>query len=264
MATTNRWAIRDVATASFFDLTTGKLKVKLDSLKSSGLENSSEVTYVMGGSGNPKILGFSGSRAARFTLQDALFSNEMIAMMLGTEVETGAVPIIVNDVLTVTSNAATLNYTPTAAGALKSVNLFLADGTLGDDFAYTASTPTTGQYKVTGKALSFFTGDIPTGSKIIAYYETTTGVDTKKMTAQTNKFAGSYKLVLDVLVRDVLTKSDYAAQITIPSAKIEDSFNLTMAPDGDPSVLDIPMEALAVPGSKDLYTMYIFDESDLA
>lgn len=37
-----------------------------------------------------------------------------------------------------------------------------------------------------------------------------------------------------------------------------------MAPDGDPAVQDIVMEALAVPGSKDLYTMYIFDEADLA
>jgi hypothetical protein len=264
MATTNRWAIRDVATASFFDLVTGKLKVKLDSLKTSGLENTSEIVYVQGGSGNPKLVGFSGSRAARFTLQDALFSNDMIAMMLGTDVVTGAVPVTVNEALTVTSNAATLEYTPTTTGALKSVNKLLADGTISDPLIYTASTPTTGQYKVTGKSISLFAGDVATGGKILAYYETTAGADTKQLKAQTNKFAGSYKLILDVLVRDFFTKQDFYAQIVIPSAKIEDSFNLTMAPDGDPSVLDIPMEALAVPGTKDLYTMYIFDESELA
>lgn len=54
MAVTNRWAIRDVATASFFDQVTKKLKARLDTLKQSGLENTSDTVYTQGGSGNPK------------------------------------------------------------------------------------------------------------------------------------------------------------------------------------------------------------------
>ncbi|WP_342422358.1 hypothetical protein [Paenibacillus sp. FSL E2-0178] len=264
MAVTNRWAIRDVATASFFDQVTKKLKARLDTLKQSGLENTSDTVYTQGGSGNPKVVGFSGNRAAKFTLQDAHFTNEIIAMMLGTEVVTAATPVTVDNVLTVTGGTVTLEHTPAATGALISVNKYLPDGTIGKSFEFKSATPATGEYSVTGKTLTFATGDVTNGEKVIVYYKTMAGAETKQIKAQTDKFAGSYELVLDVLVRDILTKKDYAAQITIPSAKIEDNWSMAMAPDGDPAVQDIAMEALAVPGSKDLYTMYIFDEADFA
>ncbi|QWU14438.1 hypothetical protein SAMN04487895_101750 [Paenibacillus sophorae] len=262
MAVTNRWAIRDVATASFFDQVTKKLRARLDSLKQSGLENSADVVYSNGGSGNPKLVGFSGNKAARFTLQDALFTNELIAMLLGTEVITAATPVTTNDILTVSAGSVNLEHTPSSTGALVSVSKYLPDGTIGEGFDYNSSAPSTGEYGVANKTVTFATGDVVDGEKVIVYYKTMAGSDTKQIKAQTDKFAGSFELVLDVLVRDVLTKKDYAAQITIPSAKIEDNWSMAMAPDGDPAVQDIAMEALAVPGSKDLYTMYIFDEDD--
>jgi hypothetical protein len=262
MTVTNRWAIRDVATASFFDQVTKKLKARLDTLKQSGLENTSDTVYTQGGSGNPKTVGFSGNRAAKFTLQDAHFTNELIAMLLGTEVITAATPVRTNDTLTVASGAVTLQHTPVSAGKLISVNKYLPDGTIGESFDFKVSNPSTGEYSVTGKTVTFASGDIVDDEKVIVYYNTMSGPDTKGIRAQTDRFAGSYELVLDVLVRDILTKKDYAAQITIPSAKIEDNWSMAMAPDGDPAVQDIAMEALAVPGSKDLYTMYIFDEAD--
>jgi hypothetical protein len=264
MAVTNRWAIRDVATASFFDQVTKKLKARLDSLKQSGLENSADTVYAQGGSGNPKLVGFSGNKAAKFTLQDALFTNDFIAMLLGTEVVTAATPIITNDILTVNSGSATLENTPSSTGALISVSKYLPDGTIGTNLDYSSTTASAGKYSVTGKTVTFASGEITDGEKVIVYYKTTAGSDTKQIKALTDKFAGSYELVLDVLVRDVLTKKDYAAQITIPSAKIEDNWKMDMASTGDPSVQDITMEALAVPGSKDLYTMYIYDEEDFA
>jgi hypothetical protein len=263
MAVTNRWAIRDVATASFFDQVTKKLKARLDSLKQSGLENSADTVYSQGGSGNPKIVGFSGNKAAKFTLQDALFTNDLIAMLLGTEVLTAATPVTVDNILTVKSNSVTLDYTPVKTGALISVSKYLPDGTIGESYDFKSTSPSTGEYSVSDKTVTFADDEIKDDEKIIVYYKTMAGADTKQIKAQTDKFAGTYELILDVLVRDVLTKKDYAAQITIPSVKLEDNWNMEMAPDGDPAVQDIVMEALAVPGSKDLYTMYIFDESDL-
>lgn len=261
---TNRWAIRDVATASFFDQVTKKLKARLDSLKQSGLENTADTVYSQGGSGNPKIVGFSGNKAAKFTLQDALFTNDFIAMLLGTEVITAATPVTVDNILEANGNKVTLEYTPVSTGALVSVSKYLPDGTIGESFEYKATSPSAGEYTVTGKEVTFAAGTVADGEKVIVYFKTMAGSDTKQIKAQTDKFAGSYELILDVLVRDVLTKKDYAAQITIPSVKLEDNWSMEMAPDGDPAVQDIAMEALAVPGSKDLYTMYIFDESDLA
>ncbi|ASA22756.1 hypothetical protein [Paenibacillus donghaensis] len=264
MTVTNRWTIRDVATASFFDQVTKKLRARLDSLKQSGLENTADTVYAQGGSGNPKLVGFSGNKAAKFTLQDALFTNDLIAMLLGTEIITAATPVTVDNILKVTGNSVTLDYTPITTGALVSVSKYLPDGTVGESFDYKSASPTAGEYSVTDKVVTFATGALIDGEKVIAYYKTMAGSGTKQLKAQTDKFAGSFELILDVLVRDVLTKQDYAAQITIPSVKLEDNWSMAMAPDGDPATQDIVMEALAVPGSKDLYTMYIFDESDLA
>lgn len=258
--TTNKWAIREVAIAHFFDIATGELKVKLDSLKQNGLENTSETVYSQGGRGNTKIVGFSSNKAARFTLQDALFTNEMIAMLTGNEPVTGASPIIKEELLTVSGNAATLSCTPRFAGKLQSVQVLDADGGQGRTLSYASSTPGTGQYSVSGKTVTFGSDTVADGERVHIYVETMTGADASKLVSSADKFAGSYKLVLDCLVRDVATEQDFAAQIVVHKAKLEDNWNLTMSPTGDPSVLDIPMEALRSGDSNELYTMTIYDE----
>jgi len=86
MGTPNRFAIREVALATFYSLKTGDAIVQLDSLKSSGIENTASTVYAMGGRGNPKLVGFSSDREARFTLEDALFDVKAIAMMTGNSI----------------------------------------------------------------------------------------------------------------------------------------------------------------------------------
>jgi hypothetical protein len=51
MATPNRFSIRDAGSASFFNLQTGKAIVTLNTLKTSGVESTAEVTYARGGYG---------------------------------------------------------------------------------------------------------------------------------------------------------------------------------------------------------------------
>ena len=265
MATPNRWAIRDVAIASFFDLTTGELKLKLDTLKTSGLENTSSIVYAMGGRGNPKLVGFSSDKAAKFTLEDAVFSNDLLAMLTGNDIVEGITKVQHSEVVPVTTNSATLTYTPSAAGALISVNKLNADGTKGKAITYAASTPTTDHYSVSSKTLTFGSSTFAAGESALVYYYTNSAADAKKIRNTTDKFAGTYRLVLDCLVRDIFYKKDYAAQIEVFNAKLDDSsWNLAMANTGDPSTLSIPLEALKSPTSTDLYTMTIFDESDLA
>lgn len=48
MATPNQYAIREVALATFYSLTTLKPLVYLQNLKTSGLENSAETVYARG------------------------------------------------------------------------------------------------------------------------------------------------------------------------------------------------------------------------
>ncbi len=48
MATPNQWSIRDAGEATFYDLVTGKAKVTLTTLKTSGVETTGETVYARG------------------------------------------------------------------------------------------------------------------------------------------------------------------------------------------------------------------------
>ncbi|MNR62658.1 hypothetical protein D3C85_1847400 [compost metagenome] len=51
MATPNRFSIRDAGQATFFNLQTNKAIVTLNTLQTSGIESSGEITYTRGGFG---------------------------------------------------------------------------------------------------------------------------------------------------------------------------------------------------------------------
>ncbi|TVX97965.1 hypothetical protein [Cohnella terricola] len=262
MTTPNRWAIRDAGIATFYSLATGKPVTTLRTLKTSGLETTGETVYSRGGRGNPKLLGFSSNREAKLTLQDAVFDNKALAMLTGNNLVEGASDVVFIDTLTVNANATALSKTP--VGSLIGVYKLNADGTLGDEVKFAAGTVATGEYKISGKNLTFFSGDFADGQKIAAYYSVTTDATAKTLKVTSDAFGKTFKVVLDCVVRDEYTKEDYAAQITIPSAKFEDTFNLALAAEGDPAVLDMTMDVLKDPLSNDMWMMKIFDEDQIS
>ncbi|MNW44434.1 hypothetical protein D3C74_216690 [compost metagenome] len=260
MTTPNVWAVREVALATFYDLTTDKARIQLNNLKTSGLENTAETIYSLGGRGNAKIVGFSGNRGGRVTLQDAVFTNEVIAMMTGNDIKSGAKSIYQKEILTVEGNKATLKLTPVnAANGLISVYTLHADGTHDEEIGF-ASEVAPNKYTLTNKELSFNPGDLANGTEVVAYYQVATDTSAKTITVSSDKFAGTYKVVLDCLVRNIIDEKDYAAQIVINKAKMEDNWSITMAATGDPSVFDIPMEILKPVNGTELYTMTVYDE----
>jgi hypothetical protein len=267
MAAPNQWGIREVAVATFYDIATGKALVQLTNLKTSGLENSANLVYARGGRGNPRLMGWSSDRDGKVTLQDAVFTNKVLAMMTGNGLVTASQNIYQRDVLTVNSNAATLNYTPVSTGALIGVYKANADGTDGQELTYTSSTVSTGKYGISGKSLTFFAGDIPNGNKVNVYYQTATDSTANKISVTADKFAGTFRVVLDCLVRDYFTQNDYAAQIIIYNAKMEDNWKFSMASTGDPSVFDINLEILKPVGansSNAMWDMIIYDQNLLS
>ncbi|KAF6626945.1 hypothetical protein H6F38_23090 [Paenibacillus sp. EKM208P] len=262
--TPNTWAIREVALATFYDKKTGKAKIQLQNLKTSGIENTATTVYAMGGRGNNRIVGFSGDRGGKVSLQDAIFTNEVIAMMTGNDIKSGQVPIKYRDVLEVNGDKATLKFTPaTPVNGLNSVYTLTTDQVHEEEIEFSTGTLGTKQYTITGKELSFKAGEFADGTKIVAYYTTQSGTSAKQITISSDKFAGSYELILDCLIRDTVTKQDFAAQIQIFDAKMEDNWNLTMAAEGDPSVFDIPIEILKPVDRKETYVMTIYDEDEL-
>lgn len=264
MTTPNVWAVREVALATFYDLKTGKARIQLTNLKTSGLENTADTSYAMGGRGNARIVGFSGNRGGRVSLQDAVFTNEVIAMMSGNDIKTGTANIYQREVIKVAANKASLAFTPlNATNGLISVYKLNDDGTHGEEIAYSSSTVSAGKYTLSAKQMTFNTAEFTDGAEIVAYYQAASAATSKTITVSSDKFAGTYKVVLDCLVRNTVDEKDYAAQIVINKAKMEDNWSLSMASEGDPSVFDIPMEILKPVNGTELYTMTIYDQDAL-
>lgn len=259
MTAPNTWVIRDVPKATFVNVVTRKPYFWLSDLKTSGIENSAETVYARGGTGNPKIVGFSSNREAKTNLENAVFDNAALAMMTGNELWTGVKSVQQRDVLTVTNDTASLKFTPNGSGAIVAVYVANPDGTHGEELDYSATTLTAGEYGRTAKILTFFGDEFTDGTKVIAYYNANTDATAKTITISSDKFAGTFGLVLDAIVKSPYDKKDYAAQINIPSAKMEDNWSLTMAADGDPSVHTMPIEILKPADGTDMYTITLYD-----
>jgi hypothetical protein len=250
--------LKEVADATFYSLINGKAMLYLDSLKTSGIETSSQTTYARGGKGNAKIVGFTSNKESKVTLQDCVFSNAGMAMMAGSDIITGANNVYKREVLTVSSNAVTVSKTP--VGDPISVYKLLPDGTHGTEFSK-AEVIAAGKYTIAAKVITFNTGELTNADKVVIYYKIATDETANKIVITADKFGGSFKLILDVLVRDIYTKQDFQGQIIIPNCKVEDSWNLSFSADGDPAVFDMPIEVLKDPTSTEMWELVVYDES---
>lgn len=220
-----------------------------------------ETVYARGGRGNAKLVGFSSNRESKITLEDAIFDNEALAMLTGNEIKAGKKTIDINEVGTITSNKFTLNKTP--KGALVSVFKVNPDGTNGEE--YTLGTPASNpkEYSVAGKELTFNT-DVVNGTNFRVYYKVETDETSKTVKVTSDKFGGTFKIVLDVLVRDEFSKKDFQGQLIVPNGKFEDNFNLDLAADGEPASVTLPIEILKSPVNTDMWELVIYDEELIA
>ncbi len=260
--TPDRFAIRDAGAATFFSLgEKARAIVTLTTLKTSGVESSGETVYSRGGFGNAKLVGFSSNREARINLEDAIFDAQAIAMITGNDMDTAKKIVDLNEVLATKTKKVTLSKTPKASGtaaAIISVYAVKANGANGVEYTLGSVTPGETEYTVNGKELTFY-ADIPDNVKFRIYYTAETDENAKTMKVTSDAFGGTFRVVLDVLVRDEYTKKDFAGQLRVPNAKFEDNFDFSFSADGDPAVLTLPLEILKDPTSTDMWELVIYD-----
>lgn len=257
MTTPNRWAIREAGEASFYSLEGGSPIVTLRTLKTSGVETTGETVYARGGRGNAKLVGFSSNKEAKLTLEDAIFDNRAIAMLTGNNPTFGQRDIYRNEIITVTDGVATLSKTP--SGKILSLYTVEPDGSNGEEYTIGDSSTSEKEFSVTGKDLAFH-NSVADDTKFRVYYKVTTDNTATTIKVTSDMFGGTFKVVLDVLVRDEYTKKDFAGQLIVPCAKFEDNFSLNCSAEGDPAVLSLGMEVLKDPTSNDMWELVIFDE----
>lgn len=239
MAIPNRWAVREAAEATFYTVGTNTPIATLKTLKMTEVTTNGETTYAMGGRGNAKLVGFSGNREARVTIQDAIFDNKALAMLTGVPISTTARSKVVTE--TLPSGAG--SFTISKAAALSVT--YTVDG----GAAVTATSAATGVVTAAG---------MTAGKTVVATY-TIASAAASTITVTSKDFAGTYKLILDVVVRDLETGKDFYGQFIAPKVQVENEFTFSFSPDGDPSVLDIPIEILKPADSDVMYELVLFD-----
>jgi hypothetical protein len=210
---------------------------------------------------NPKLVGFSSNKEAKLKMTDALFDKNSLAMLTGNALTEAVKVIDYNEQKSVTSNTLTLSKTP--QGAIVSVfKVNTGDGTNGTE--YTLGTPATNptDYSVNGKVLTFHTS-VANGTIFRVYYKVNTATDAKTVRVSSTAFGGTFRISIDLIVKDAADGKDYAAQLNIPRGKFEENFSMSLSVDGDPSSLDLPIEILNDPLTNTMWELTVYNDADI-
>lgn len=234
---TMRYGLKEVADVIFFDVGTKRPVLIFDTLKVSNIENASESTEATGGKGNSPLVSWDYGRTATLTMQDALLSDQSLAMLAGTEVKdakTAGVKVTRHDVVVAGADGAvTLSHEP--VGAVTAFDN--TAGSLGD------------AVEITGTGVEY-TGATE-GQKLVVFYETDAPEGATVVTFSSDKFPAIYRVVGTSLVRDE-DGMDHPFQFVIPRAKLQSGFTFTMDPE-NVSTFDFNLQVLVEAGTRKLY-----------
>ena len=231
------YGVKEVADVLFYPVGGTTPTLFFDSLKISNLEFTAETTYARGGKGNPKLIGWDYNREIMLNLQDALISQEFMALLAGTSVDSTTAKTITgtakHTVVTGETSAFTVSTVTGVTVTLQYAQKVTADGT---------ATAITGE-GTPGSGDIDFSGSYVVGDKIfITYTYSVSTPDT--IIFNSNNYPGTYKVIGDTVIRDQ-DGTDHAYQFIIHKAKLQPGFTITMEAEGDPSVFDLALDVLA-------------------
>lgn len=184
-------------------------------------------------------------------MQDALLSDQSLAMLAGTEVVTGAdVPNITRYEVAVVGKGGTITPSHAVAGEVTAYDN--ATGVLGETLFVEGATGNltvseaddSGDVTVAGPL-------IEEGTRVALFYESEADADSTLVTFQSDKFPSTYRVVGTSLVRD-FDGEDHAFQFRIPRAKLQSGFTFTMDPE-NVSTFDFNLQVLVDQGTRQLY-----------
>lgn len=197
------------------------------------------------------------------TLQDALLSNKGMELMTGNAVLTGTQKIYMRqdtvwelvsgsminkgDLYPLTASASgqiTLAFTPNETAA----NILVYEE--GDDCGTPLAVGT-----LSGKTLT----NVAWANKKLVVYYSYNATNTQTYTVTADKFAGTYRLIGDTVIRNSATGVDEAFQVVINNAKVDSAFKLEFKSEGEPAPFDMNVEILRESGSTRMVTMTQYD-----
>lgn len=260
-----KFAIRNVESLQLFDAVTELLVAESYNLKTGPVNQTVDINYATGGQGNSRIAAFKSNKNIEIAITNALFDINLLSKQAGDSAE--AVTTITYDAIYTTTSAdeADVDHALATDGKITVEEVTAADDrTPVRRFTEVASGPIADEYSITGTTITFGTGDVAIGSFIRVIQDVTTTQSVTKVTAFANEFAGTYIAVLIAPIEDLVTDKVFIGEITIPRANVSENLNLAFQNDGEVAVHDAMLSGLANVITKELWSLKIYDDTDLA
>lgn len=229
-----QFGVMDVANLTLYRLTDMVPVLRLDVLKMSDVETSTQRAELRGGKGNKKIMTVEYDRNIQLKCQNAVLNPKAIALQVGRTVEVGAQPIFTREVLTAEAGTTgKTKVTPSQTYLPNSVVAFKEDDDYGTQLDAT---------EATGNTVEFNDTDVAVGEKVIVYYKYNSGATTEMVNITASDFSDYYFVTGDVLMYPYGDESvKKPCQLQIAKAKVLGDFNLSLKPD-EFAVFDFNLE----------------------
>ena len=214
-------------------------------LKSHNMSQTVDTTEIRAGQANDVLATIKNNKPIEVTIEDVQQKHDFIAMMLGSAIQKGATvdAYVLPQGLTVAGNKATLPQTPKAG---ENVVVTKADGTAVDGAS------------VSGKEITGLTGVSDGDIVYISGYAYSAPADNMKMSIASDKFAGSFKMVLDEQVfnadMQIIARKQTVFYKVIPN----DSFTLDGSAERAEKTTSYTFTVALEQGREDLgYVLYV-------
>jgi len=259
-----RFAIRNVENVKLLDTVSLELFAESVNPKTAPITQTVDMNYATGGSGNSRGAVFKSNKNLEVTLQDAYFDIALTGEQMGEH------DLIVSNVTydkvytTTVADSLELDKALATNGAITVMEVLTeACKTESRRFTKVTETPDADEYSITGDNITFSTSDVAVGSIIRVIQDITTTNAVDKFTSNADDFAGTYTAKILAVVEDVINSKSYFAEITIPRANLSDALSLSLQNDGEVAVHDATLSALVNTCTKELWSMVIYNDSDL-
>lgn len=218
-----------------------QLEFIVDELQDATISNTQENTDITGKQG--RIIGtLKRNKAVTITANNGFLVAGGIAAQTGSDVEQGTFKVRKSEILTVTSNSATLEGTPsgTTGNEIGTVYKKNTNGSLGEKYTQDASASASKKFAYADQTLTFFEGDFEDGEQVVVFYDE--DVEAAKVTNDSNTYSKVLKMYIDVTATDNCDNV-YHGQFIIPRADFTGEFDIAMGAEG--SILALNARSLS-------------------
>lgn len=241
----DRFTITSYDQLTGFSKSTGSLEMIMDELNDFTLSHEEESDPITGRGGRT-IANLKKSKKVTGKGTNGMLSGGALAAMVGSEVEDGDYTIRYTDAIIVASDTATT--TEEAVGTIGNEigTIYVRDNNKayisgGKKLTQTSGTPATGEfsYDPSTKTVTFFAGDVPDGTEVIAFYDTK--VTGKKISNKSDNYSNTLQVFIDCTCTDGCDNL-FHGQFIIERADFNGTFDIKGG--SEPSTLSFEFTSL--------------------